>query len=138
MSYGPVGTAAKDVLSLDKDFLDKKEYEYAQKNLKKVGEHEFEKGSSCGSEEFDMLSETDIEALDFILEKFGRMKERDLVEYTHKYPEWKQYEKLFKRNATKRERIETAELLSVIKNDCLAMPAGHIERSRRILMGTHD
>ena len=38
MSYGPVGTAAKDVLSLDKDFLDKKEYEYAQKNLKKVGE----------------------------------------------------------------------------------------------------
>jgi hypothetical protein len=66
------------------------------------------------------------------------MKERDLVEYTHKYPEWKQYEKLFKRNATKRERIETAELLSVIKNDCLAMPAGHIERSRRILMGTHD
>jgi len=138
MSLGPVGTVAKDVLSLDRDFLGKKGYEYAEKNLQKINEHEFEKGSFCGKDEFDMLSETDIEALDFILEKFGKMKEGDLIKYTHRYPEWKQYENLFKRNVTKRERIKTVELLSVLKNDCLAMPADHIEQSRRILMGTHE
>jgi uncharacterized phage-associated protein len=138
MSYGPVGTAAKDILSLDNDFLDEREYEYAKKKLKKVGKHIFEKGSSCDSDEFNMLSETDIEALDFILEKFGKMSEKDLIKYTHKYPEWKQYKNLFKRNETKRERIETAELLSVLKDDCLAMPPDHIERSSRILTGTYD
>jgi len=137
MSYGPVGTAAKDILSLDSGFLDSREYEYAKKHLRKVDDHIFEKGNFCGIDKFDMLSETDVEALDFILEKFGKMKESDLIKYTHQYPEWKQYESLFKQKATKRERIETAELLSILKDDCLAMPPEHIEHSRLVLLGTH-
>jgi uncharacterized phage-associated protein len=138
MKIGPVGTTAKDILNFDEDFLTKTGLKYAQENLKKVGQHVFEKGASCGIDEFDMLSETDIEALDFIIKKFGRMNKRDLIKYTHNYPEWKQYEKLFERDETKREKIEKVELLSTIRNDCLAMPAEHIEQSRRILTGTHD
>jgi uncharacterized phage-associated protein len=137
MPIGPVGTFAKNILSLD-EFLSKRELEYIKENLKKVSEHEFEKGASCGIDEFDMLSETDIEALNFIIQKFGKMKKRELIKYTHKYPEWKQYEKLFQRNETKREKIETEELLSTFKDDCLTMPPEHMNHSRRMLLGTHD
>jgi len=138
MRVGPVGTTAKDILSLDPDFLNKKEYEYARTRLKKVSIHQFEKGSTFGIGEFDRLSETDIEALDFILEKFGKMGEKELIKYTHQYPEWKRYGNLFKRNETKREKIQTVELLSTLKNDYLAMPPEHIEQSRRILIGECD
>ncbi len=137
MPIGPVGTLAKNILSLD-EFLGTKELKYIQENLKKVSKHEFEKGNSCGLDEFDMLSETDVEALNFIIKKFGKMGKAPLIKYTHKYPEWKQYEKLFERNETKREKIGTEELLSTIKNDCLAMPPEHIDHSRRIFAGTHD
>jgi uncharacterized phage-associated protein len=137
MPIGPVGTFAKNILSLD-EFLSKRELKYIKENLKKVSEHEFEKGASCGIDEFDMLSETDIEALNFIIQKFGKMKKRELIKYTHEYPEWKQYEKLFQRNETKREKIETEELLSTFKNDCLTMPPEHMNHSRRMLLGTRD
>jgi len=135
MAFGPVGATAKDILTLDSDFLDKKEYEYIEKSLKKVSEHTFEMGVACGT---DMLSETDMEALDFILDNFGKMREDDLLNYTHQYPEWKQYEELFKQNTTKREKIEEIELLSVLDNDCLAMPPEHIKQSERILRGIYD
>ena len=137
MPIGPVGTFAKNILSLD-EFLSRKELKYIQENLKKVSDHEFEKGNSCGLDEFSTLSETDMEALNFIIHKFGKMKKRDLIKYTHEYPEWKQYKKLFERNEAKREKIGTEELLSTLKNDILAMPAEHINHSRRIFTGTHD
>ena len=135
MAYGPVGTATKDILTLDPSFLGRGEYEYAKKSLKKINTHTFEIGIACDNE---MLSETDIEALDFILENFWNMREKDLIEYTHEFPEWKQYEGLFKQKATGRVKIGTAELLSTLKDDCLAMPHDHIEQSKQILMGTHD
>lgn len=135
MTFGPVGTATKDILTLDPSFLDEDEYGYAKKSLQKIGEYEFEIGISCDT---DMLSETDIEALDFILDNFGNMREGDFIQYTHKYPEWKQYEEPLKQKAIRRARIGMAELLSTLENDCLAMPLDHIEQSKQILTGTHD
>jgi len=41
MPYGPVGSTAKDVLSLDPDFLSEEEYKYAVEMLKPVDEHSF-------------------------------------------------------------------------------------------------
>ena len=42
------------------------------------------------------------------------MNSWQLRDYTHKYPEWYQYEDMLKSKLTKRERIDTKELLSTI------------------------
>lgn len=138
MSYGPVGSTAKDILSLDRDFLSKGEYKYAAEMLKREGEHTFVSGKKCLPEALEMLSDSDIEILDLVADRFGRMSANALIEYTHRYPEWAQYKTLFDKNLTRRERIRQAELLSLIDDDKLPVTHEHIEESRRILTGTYD
>jgi uncharacterized phage-associated protein len=138
MSYGPVGSTAKDVLSLDPDFLSKEEYKYAAERLKRVGKHTFISGKKCAPETLDMLSGSDIEILDFVIDKFGKMSKWGLIEYTHRYPEWAQYKALFEKNLTRRERIRPVELLSLLEDDKLAVSEEHIQESREILTGTYD
>jgi uncharacterized phage-associated protein len=135
MPFGPVGEAAKDILTQDPDFLDKMVYKEVKASLIKIGNHTYRLGSPCNT---NRLSDTDKEALDFIINNFGKMRERDLINYVHEYPEWKQYKELFRQKLTKREKIETVELLSTLKNDLLGMTADHIEQSRAILTGTCD
>jgi hypothetical protein len=75
------------------------------------------------------------------------MKQWELRDYTHKYPEWYQYEDLFKNKLTKRgvrlrltrsQRIDTKELLSTIKDDFLKMPPKHVKESKKIFTGKFD
>ncbi len=134
MDFGPVGTTVKDILAFDKDMLSK-DFKYAAKLLTKAGEHEFTAKPVKGKTEFDHLSETDIEALEFVLAKFGKMTGTQLTNYTHKYPEWAQHAHLFENKTIRRARIETEELLSVIDDDCFGITAKHIEESRKMLTG---
>ena len=85
MDYGPVGSTAKDILGFDAELLSK-EFKYAQKMLKKVDQHNFTLGSHCTINELDKLSETDIEALDFITDHFGSLSTKELIKLTHRYP----------------------------------------------------
>ena len=135
MDYGPVGSTAKDLLSLDKKMLSR-EYKLASRLLKKSGEYNFVVGGSCTEDDLDLLSETDREAIDFVTERFGCMSSRELVDYTHKYPEWAQHKELFSSRDSKRQRIETEELLSFLDDDCMAVPEEHLETSRRLITGT--
>ncbi len=135
MPHGPVGTTVKDILSLDRFNMSEKGFKYASKLLELIDKNNFRaKPDTRG--ELEMLSDTDKEALDFVVDRFGKMAQWELRDYTHKYPEWYRYENLFKNNLTRRERIETKELLSTIKNDPLATSPKHIKESRKILTGT--
>jgi len=134
MDYGLVGSTAKDILGFDPEFLSG-EFEYAYKMLKRVDQHCFAQGDYCTNEELDKLSETDIEALDFVAEKFGCFNTDRLIKLTHDYPEWAQYKELFENKMTRRERIEDRELLSVLDNDVLAVSSDHLEESGKILSG---
>jgi hypothetical protein len=69
MPYGPVGSTAKDVLSLDPDFLSEEEYKYAVEMLKPVDEHSFVPGKKCVPESLDMLSVSDMEILDLVVDE---------------------------------------------------------------------
>jgi len=137
MDYGPVGSAAKDILSFDAEFLSH-EFEYASRMLRKVNEYDFEAKEECDPENLDFLSETDFESLDLILEKFGQMTTGELIKYTHTYPEWQQYRKLFDSKEIRREKIYNEELFSTLPGDPFEMPLEHVEESRRILMGTSE
>ncbi len=145
MEHGPVGTTVKDVLSFD-EILSKKALRYASSLIEKTDNNNF-KVKSDTKNTFDMLSDTDKEALDFVIEKFGKMSSFKLRDYTHRYPEWYKYEDLFKNRLTRRgvrlrltrsQRIDTKELLSTIKNDPLKMPPKHVKESEKILTGKFD
>ncbi|MBM4162672.1 MAG: DUF4065 domain-containing protein [Ignavibacteria bacterium] len=63
---------------------------------------------------FEELSESDVEALDFALAHFagvGEKNEFDLADLTHAYPEWDQYKERFKVNPNGREEIDYADFL---------------------------
>jgi len=55
--------------------------------------------------ELDYLSESDIEALDFVIEKFSNKDTWELRNLTHEYPEWKRYKNTLESNLSKREKI---------------------------------
>lgn len=133
MDFGPVGTTVKDILAFDKDMLSK-DFKYAAKLLAKVGEHEFS-ARHLKNAEYEHLSETDIEVLDFVLAKFGKMTGKQLTTYTHQYPEWAQHAHLFEAKTIRRARIETEELLSVIDDNCFGITPEHLEESRKLLTG---
>jgi len=135
MPYGPVGSVVKDILGFDPEFLSN-EYEYATKMLKKSGDYTFQAAIECNRDDLDLLSDTDIECLDFVIEKFGDFSKKSLIDYTHKYPEWSQYKALFDKEEIRREKIEVYEVVSIIENDFLRVDPRHMEESRNILNGT--
>jgi len=132
--HGIVGATLKEILSFNMFNLTDQENEYLSKLIEKTGQYTFKAKGNIDIP-FDMLSDSDREALDFIIEHFGNMDLWQLSEYTHQYPEWCQYEDSFKKGLIKKERIETHALLSTIENDPLGMPEEHIRETKEILTG---
>lgn len=98
MRLGPVASNVKDIL--DFQFDDTEEAKECKQYIVKTSEHNFKAVDS--SPELDMLSETDLEALDFAVDTF---KGVDLVDETHKYPEWLRFERSFTHGTNNREKI---------------------------------
>lgn len=86
MTYGPVASSVKDVVEVG-DFLSPTEKSYTKKYLNKYREHQIK---SVFEVDADVLSETDIEALNAALEQ--KDKQEDLVAFTHLFPEWQKHE----------------------------------------------
>jgi len=86
MEYGPVASSVKDLTQFN--CLSHKEEKYAEKFISPSNkEHHF---ISRADIEKEVFSETDLEALNFVRENYGHL--RDLVGLTHKFPEWKKHE----------------------------------------------
>lgn len=139
MEKGPVGTTAKDLLTFEEnDVFSPTAMSYIRKIVEQAGS-KYTYSAKEVEIELDTLSDTDKEILDFIIEKFGRMSTDELIEYVHKYPEWKKYEDSFKYNLIKRGRIDTEELLSILDDDAdLKISNDHLKNSRKMLMGQFD
>lgn len=90
MSHGPVSSIALDlmkenyanILTADKDFSKNFIRSYDKWSVQAIND----------AEDYEELSETDIEALDFALDNFGNLDQWELVSFTHDYPEWKKHE----------------------------------------------
>jgi hypothetical protein len=131
MEFGPVGTTVKDVLMFDREML-AKEYKYLSKL---IGKDNDDFVALSDKVHYDHLSKTDMEALDFVIGKFGKMTGKQLTNYTHRYPEWAQYAHLFEGKCIRRMRLEPEELLSVIDDDCFGVTPEHVEESRKMVTG---
>jgi len=89
MEYGPVPSAVKDIVERSIG-LGKIESKYSKKYIAQVGKYQFRSKESVDDSVF---SQSDIEALGIIWEKYGHYDQFELAELTHKYPEWKKHER---------------------------------------------
>ena len=88
MEYGPVPSNGKDIAE-NSDFLGKHEKSYVEKYLKRSSNYDYK---SIKPIDRDVLSESDIEALEFAWETFKEFDQFQLADITHKYPEWQKHE----------------------------------------------
>lgn len=135
MEYGPVGSMVKDVLELHG--LSGSENKYAASLIENIDKVSFKKRKNTPKIDFEQLSETDKEALDFVVKKFGNMGSWELKDYTHKYPEWKKHERRLK-TATRREKINTEELFSLLHDDYINVPLEKRKLSKEIFRGNFE
>ena len=119
MKNGPVGSMTKDVA----EFSDNEYSEIEPTDFDYIGSYiRFEKTnengvlSSINDVDYDELSETDKEALDFAWENFGKYDWRTLVEITHKYPEWKKHQAALESGA-KRGEIDLTDFFDNIEDE---------------------
>lgn len=89
MQYGPVGSSVKDIAELS-SFLGPEERRYAARFLEK-GKAE-NTVRTHGPADMDVFSDSEVEALQFAYDEFGRLPARTLVDLAHRYPEWKKHE----------------------------------------------
>ena len=101
MKYGPVASNMKNIL--DFDFLADAEKEYIEKYLVKNNNQINIKEKFA---KYNMLSDTDKEALKFAYENFGKYKTFDLVDITHQFYEWKRFEKSLENGLTREKILE--------------------------------
>lgn len=136
MQYGPVGSTVKDVLDFRDFVLSSTELKLAAKYIEESGSND-RKAREDGPDidQLDMLSETDIEALDYAIEKFGSWSAYKLSQFTHQYPEWERFKPFFEKGSTKRERIKIEELLTTISNDGIEATDEHLEEVQKLVTG---
>lgn len=139
MPHGPVGSTILDSLNFNNFTMSENEFEAAKVLYRKATwGNGFVANPSANVESFDHLSETDLEALDFVIKHFGEMTPSQIREFSHRYPEWKQYEKLFNNKKTARERLQPEELLSVVDGDNFPFSTSDLERSKKFISGAYE
>lgn len=90
MPYGIVPTDAKHLLEGEATNLTTPE-DYLERRIKIVSKHKYEAVAEPDLKEF---SKSDIDVLNKVLENYNGLKPMELSLLSHKYPEWKQYEKM--------------------------------------------
>jgi len=91
MRLGPVPCGVKDIAEIS-GVLDQQYREYILTFISRDGDDV----ESVNSVDRNVLSESDMEALSFAWETFGKLDQHDLSEMTHQYPEWKKHESALK------------------------------------------
>ena len=88
MQYGPVGSSVKDLAECS-SFLSTVESKYLNKFL--TCDKEAKLITSQREVDEDVFSDSDLEALQSVYEKFGKLKPSQLVNYSHLFPEWAKF-----------------------------------------------
>jgi uncharacterized phage-associated protein len=108
---GPIPSGALDIANLDPAWLDTEQIDYASEFLHKEGPESFEIRSGEKGPDLEMLSVSDVKALDKVFETFGAFNSGDLVVISHAYPEWHKYEEILKSGSSGRIRISYLDFL---------------------------
>lgn len=124
MKYGPVPSGTRDVSALNREYLDDREIAYASSFIRSSGHGLV----SLKPVDDAFLSESDTEALGFAWAAFGAMKEFDLAQITHAYPEWRKHE----------EALEIDSRIHMHLEDFLEDPEGGVEKCYELSSDTRQ
>jgi uncharacterized phage-associated protein len=133
MKQGPVGGLVKDITEFSSDYLSEEEIAYAERFIKSHSENDKKYVTSINEADMNELSETDVEALNFAWEKFGKYDIWAIVDITHEYPEWKKHEPEIKAGK-KRVEMDLTDFFDdpEIANDPFKLDKKIIANSREV------
>jgi uncharacterized phage-associated protein len=109
---GPIPSGALDILNSVTEYGISSETIQQAKKLFKVEDNDRMLADPEMVIEYDSLSRTDIEALNFAIDNFGDKDSAFLIDYSHDFPEWYRHEHELKSGQTRCKMIKTSELLS--------------------------
>lgn len=109
MNFGPVASGAKDLAEFS-EFLSDEERDYAARYLHRDDRDPHAYGSHADLDA-SALSTSDVEALEFAWNAFGRVEKFRLAEITHAYPEWKRHEAAIASKVVSRAPMDYADFL---------------------------
>lgn len=95
MKLGPVPSGTRDISWLNSDYLDDREISYASEFIMPDDRDLISKKPVDQA----LFSDSDIEALNFTWQTFGRIPEFELAEMTHLYPEWRRHKEALELNS---------------------------------------
>lgn len=110
---GPIPSATRDILE-NSDFLDDAASDYATEYINPIDRYTFK---ALVQPNLNVFSETDIDVINQVFEKFSGMDHFALSELSHLFPEWKKYESALNTKISSRFRIELDEFFTNIKED---------------------
>lgn len=106
MPLGPVGSSVKDIAEFS-DFLAEEERGYASKYFARGGQDNTV--VSVSEVDIDVFSKSEVEALDFAYNEFGKYSASTLVNVTHRYPEWDKFKSALESKETTREPMSYSD-----------------------------
>jgi len=135
MRHGPAGSMVLNVLNRNEEYLEREQLEYMDRYILQVklggSNYKFMNRDMY----YDQFSESDENALKKIGERFKSLDTWDIVDLTHKYPEWKQFEDELKEDPTGCKPISLVDMFSRIDDDPLGIPSDTVEMSKNIYLG---
>lgn len=99
MQWGPVGSMAKDILEhscFPTNGLNEDDFSYIGEFISSDHKGRDSMIFSLRDTDESQMSESDREALDFAWNKLGDYTIEEIVDFSHKYPEWKKHEDALK------------------------------------------
>ena len=108
MTHGPVASEAKQIAE-DSDVLPAPARHYVRKFLRKKGDYDY---ASTTTVDKSVLSDSDLEALEFAWRSFGHLSKYQLRDITHHYPEWKRHERALRQHGRRRVPMDYADFFS--------------------------
>jgi hypothetical protein len=88
MKLGPVPSGVKDLAEVS-EFLGEEESSYSIRFISQTSNLILR---STHTAELSVFSDSDIEALNYVWDKFGHMEPFALANLTHQYPDWKKHQ----------------------------------------------
>ncbi|MGE4318934.1 MAG: Panacea domain-containing protein [Deferribacterales bacterium] len=126
MKRGPVQSVTKDLID-GTDFLSPKELEYRKSYIMKEGNTI---ASLCDVNE-DYLSDSEISAMDFIWEQYGKLTHGQLIDKSHENIEWKKYEDRLNAGSA-REKMNIIDFFSDSNDELSKSTANGLDESKAI------
>lgn len=131
LKYGPVASQLKNIAEED-SFLPESYVKYSKQYIHPDAEKLNIKASKSADNDF--LSKTDVEALDFAWDNFSQYDGFELADLSHKYPEWKKFEKLINSGQISRGRISLEDFF----DEPVGIKADPFKTDKEILNGAKE